>query len=541
MNEEPQTVTEPRKAWSKEKIALLIVAAIILVGTCLFQFAAGKVRQVAEQTLLVQANEAVNGQVIVGSIDLSILGSVAAKDVQVLDTAGKTLAKINRIQISYSWSDLLKGQLGSQLVTGVVVEKPEVWVVYRQDKLNWDGLIKTKQDKEAAGFAGIVEVENGILHVETEFFTKTVNQLTGKLDCRQENQLGFAASGKVDETALKLDGQWGSQGASEITVLAQGMDLAKLALTSAGDPIQLTAGKLDELIIKLGKDASGAVLLQTLAGRFSGISTTGALALDQGSASFEKQGTAILFMDGKALYRGQSVTAAGRVMSAANGTQTLDFTVQMPAGDPAALVPSLKTGGSLAVQGTVTGSVLSPVLTGNFTLGSIQFDDIIVSGISGTFSYAQETMKLLSAKGTTLGGSVFASGDIHPDTEQYVLRISGNSLDSSKLTDKDVKGPLAFTGTAVGDAMAAVVQGDFSINNGKAYGISFHTLTGNFIKQGSAATEIGNLAIKTDLGTFYPEQLSQSVMEKLQERNLPVTKDEMKEVVTDKLIKKLLR
>ncbi|SCM82196.1 conserved hypothetical protein [uncultured Sporomusa sp.] len=541
MSDEQQTVIEPRPAWSRKKIGLLIFAVIVLVGASLFQFAAGKVRQVAEQTLLVQANEAVNGQVIVGGIDLSILGSVEAKEVQVLDAAGKLLAKISRIQISYSWSDLLKGQLGPQLVTGVVVEKPEVWVVYNQDKLNWDGLLKTKQEQEEASFAGLVEVEGGKLHVETAFFAKTVDQLTGNIDFRQADQLGFAASGKVDETALKLGGQWGSQGTSEINLSAAGMDLAKLGLTSANDPIQLTGGRLDELTVKLGKDASGAVLLQTLAGRFSGIATTGALALTQGSARFEKQDKAIQFLDGQALYRGQSVTGAGRVLTSVDGTQTLDFAVQMPAADPAALVPSLKTGGMLAAQGTITGPVLSPVLAGNFTLGSIQFDDIVVNGITGAFSYAQETMKLLTAHGTSLGGSVSASGDIDPDTEQYSLSVSGSGLDSSKLTDKDVKGPLSFTGTASGDAAAAVVQGNFAIDNGKAYGISFRTLTGSFIKQGSAATEIGNLVIKTDIGTFYPEQLSQNVMERLQERKLPVTKEEVREAVTDKLIQKLFR
>ena len=541
MSEEQQPVIEPRIIWSKKKIGLLIFAVILLIGTSLFHFAADKVRQAAEQTLLVRANEAVNGRVVVGGIDLSVLGSVDAKEVQVLDVAGKTLAKSERIQISYSWSDLLKGQLGPQLVTGVIVDKPEIWLVYNQDQLNWAGLLKTKQEEEQASFSGLVEIKDGKLHVETEFFEKTVDQLTGRLDFRQANQVELSAIGKVDQTALKVEGQWGTQGVSEITLSAKGLELAKLGLTAADDPIQLTGGSLDELTIKLGKDVSSAVLLQTLAGRFSGVSTTGALALDQGSARFEKQGGAIQFLEGQALYQGQPVTAAGRVLTAPDGGKTLDFAVQMPAGDPAVLLPSLQTGGSLAAQATITGSVLSPVLAGNFSLGSIQFGDMTVSGITGSFSYTQQILKLLVANGTMLGGSVSANGDIHPNTEQYTLSISGSGLDSSQLTDKDVKGPLSLVGTAIGDTAAAVVQGSFSINNGKAYGIAFQTLTGSFLKQGSAAEKVSNLAMQTELGTFYPEQLSQSVMEKLYERNLPVSQQELKEAVADKLLKKIFR
>ncbi|MDD4600741.1 hypothetical protein SDC9_20911 [bioreactor metagenome] len=541
MNEGQQTgLAAPPIKWSRKKIGLIIFTVVFFIGASLFQFAAGKVRQAAEQSLLVQANEAINGQVIVGSIDLSILGYLEAKEVQVLDVAGNPLAKINRVQISYNWSDLIKGQLGPQLIKGVTVEKPELWLVYQQNQLNWDGLVKTKSEKPSA-FAGLVEIQDGTLHLKTDFLDKTVDQLTGKLDFRQENQFGLSATGKIDQTALKADGQWGTQDVSEVTLSAAGMELVKLGLTAADDPIQLTAGNLDEATIKLGKDPSGAVVLQTLAGRFSGVSTTGALVLNQGSAQFEKQGDAIQFMNGQALYQGQPITAAGRVLTAPSGAQTLDFDVQMPAGDPAALLTSLPASGTLTAQAKVTGSVLSPVLSGNFTLGGLQFGNINVNGISGTFSYIQETLKLLSANGTTLGGSVSASGNIYPDTEQFQLSISGSGLDSSQLTEKDVKGPLSLSGTATGDAATAVVQGNFSIDNGKAYGISFRTLTGSFIKRGSAEAEVGNLAMHTDLGTFYPEQLNQSMMEKLQERQVPITREAVKEKVTEKVLEKLFR
>ncbi|WP_371364871.1 hypothetical protein SRRS_53960 [Sporomusa rhizae] len=545
MADNQQIITiNPQKKWSKKKIGLLIFAVVFLAGTILFQLAAGKVRQAAEQALLVQVNEAVNGQIIVGDIDLSILGYVQAKEVQVISAAGKPLAKINRVQIRYNWSDLIKGQLGPQLIQRVTLEKPEFWIICHQDSLNWDGFLKTTK-KEQSGFAGIVKIQDGKLHLETDFFEKTADQLTGELAFRQEDEVGLSATGKVDQAALRLDGQWIPKGISEITLSAKGMEVAKLGLTTADAPLQLADGSLDELTVKIGKDnSSGAILVKTLAGRFSNVTTTGALVLTECSAEFEKQGDAFQFSNGQALYQGQTITASGQVLTAPSGEKTLDFAIQLPAGDPAVMLPDLQAGGVLTAQGKVSGSAFSPVLSGNFTLGSLQFGDMLISDINGTFSYTQQTLQLLTAKGATIGGSVAASGTIYPATQQYSLSISGSGLDTSQLSKKDVSGPLSLTGSASGSTSTATVKGSFAIHNGKAYGISFRTLTGNFIKKGSAEVEVSNLVIKTDFGVFYPEQLSQSVIERLHDRNLPATstelKEKVKEKVTEKVTEKLL-
>ena len=544
MSEEKQVLPEKSAKWSKKKIALAILLAVFVLAASLFQFAAGKVRQAAEQALLVRANEAVNGRVTAGSIDLSILGQVEARQVQVLDAAGKQLAKSERVLIGYRWADLLHSQLGPQAVTDVTVEKPEIWLDYAQERLNWDGLMKAKAD-ETAGFRGAVAVKDGKLHLHTAYFTKTVDQVAGKVDCGQADQFGLDASGKVDQSPLKLTGQWGVPGASVLTVTAQGLDLVKLGLTEAEDPIQLTKGQLNELTVQLAKNAAGVTALQGLSGRFSAVDTAGVVVLTQGSSRFEKQGSVIQFTDASALYKGQSAAAAGQVTVTPAGEKTMQFAIQMPAGDPAALLPGLPANGPLAVQATLAGSVLSPVLDGSFSLPGLQFGDLAVTGIDGTFSYAGKTMKLLSATGAAAGGSVSASGDVYPDTERYVLAISGSGLDSSRLTKKDVQGPLSLTGTASGDATAAVAQGSFQIQNGKAYGVSFRKLTGDFVKRGSADAEVSNLAIQTELGIFYPEQLSQDVLERLHEKNLPVTKEALKQKieqeVTDKLLQKIFR
>lgn len=545
MEQQPSTETTAKSSWSRKKIALLIMGAMFLAGALLFQTASEKVKSEAQQTLLARANQAVNGQITAGSIDLSLLGYVKASDVQLLSADGKPLAKLQQVQIRYNWNDLLKGRLGPQLIQAVNVEKPQIWVTYQQEQLNWDGFLKTKTESPSE-FAGTVTLRDGELYLATDYLSQKLEQLSGSLDFQANSQITLAAAGKIDQSAVKASGQWGTSGLLDLTVSAEKINLAKLELTKADDPIQIIKGTLDEITLVLGQEpTSGRTQTKALAGRFSNVDTTGALTLTQSSAQFEKQGTAILFKAGQAFYQGQPVTAEGKVLTAPSGEKTLDFAVQMPSGDPAAMMPSLKAGGALAVKGTVTGPVLAPVFTGSFTLGSLQFGSMTASAITGTFSYAQQTLQLLTAKGSSLGGSVEASGNVYPNTEQYSLSVSGSGLDTSQLTDKDVKGPLSFTGTARGSADAATVQGHFTVYNGTAYNIAFQRLTGNFVKRGSAEAEVSSLAIHTDFGVFYPEQLNQSVMEKLQEGKLPATSEEIRETVkgkvTEKLLEKLFR
>ena len=548
MNMEQPTPATNSPKWNKKKIVLVFLTILLITGISLSQFLAAQVRQAAEQSLLAKISDSLNAKILVGSVDLSILGSVEAKDVQVLDAEGKKLLQSKRILIRYNWNDLFHGQLSPQLVTAVTVESPEFWIVYDQNQLNWEQLFKTKAD-ETSRFSGLIEIQDSKLHMETAFFNKTIEQLNGRIDCRQANSFGLSANGKVDQVNVALDGQWSSQAPSAITMSAQGLDVVKLGLTTPEDPLQLTNGQLDELTIKLVKDISGLVSVQTLSGRCSALNTAGVLTLTQGSARFEKQDNALAFTEIQALYKGQSVTASGRVLTAPDNSKTLDFTVDMPSGDPAAILPNSQAGGTLTARGTITGSELMPVLAGDFTLGSLQFGDMTLNGIQGSFSYSEQMLTLFSASGASTGGSIFANGQLYPDSDQYNLSISGSGLDSSRLTEKDVKGPLAFSGTATGGGASAVAQGSFTIYNGTAYGFAFRTLTGNFVKSGSAAAVISNLMVQTDLGTFYPERLSQEIIEQLHQPNLPTTpkelekvlNDRVNEIVTDKLLKNVFR
>ena len=629
-NETP--TPEKRSIGSKKKIFSILFIVLLLLGSFWFQSVAYQIQQEANESLLAQANAAINGQIVAAAIDLTILGVIEAKNVQILNAAGEQLATIERIQLHYNWLDLLNRQLGPHLITSVTIERPEIWLTYAQESLNWSGLLKPKTVEESQ-FAALVEIRDGTAHIKTNFFNKTVEQLHGQLDFHQSDLCELSVAGLADQANFLLSGHWGTLDKAKLSIAARNLDLNTLGLTSSDDSIKITEGCLDELLIQLGKKTDGAIELQQLSGSFSNVSLTGSVNLTQCRASFAKQGNRIYFQDIHTLYHEQPVTATGSLSTIPNEKE-LVFTLQMPAGDPAALLPSLNVSGPFAMQASLSGSALAPVLTGDFTLGglrcgnaiinninasfsytgqqlrlhsaygnttggflaasgtvgmddtkaldlaiympdgnpaaflpsltasgplvidaaltgstaaplltgefslaSLLLSDISVQNIYGSFSYAGQMLHLQSTHGSTTGGSISASGPVDTTAESYSLSLLGSGLDSSRLTTKDVSGPLSMWGTAYGQGNSATTQGRFSIQNGKAYGIAFRTLSGDFIKEGSAEAQVSNLTLHTDWGTFYPDQLNQEILEQLRKSNFPTSEEAFKEEVTEKVKK----
>ena len=258
-----------------------------------------------------------------------------------------------------------------------------------------------------------------------------------------------------------------------------------------------------------------------------------------GKGAFKADQSGIHFQDLNVLISGQQATGSGSVLLDA-AAQTLNFNLSLPDIDAAALFGGLAVAKPFAVSLTITGPVNHPVMTGNFSSPEIAAGGLAVGGVSGAMSYEAGRLNLQQASGTAYQGQLTLAGVILTATESYELTASGSGMNSSALTDKDVQGPLDFTARVSGAGEAAVARGDFIIRNGKAYGISFQSLTGSFIKRGGA-TEIFDIAVNTPLGTLYPEQLSREALEKLSERNIPTSREEVKKAATDALIKRIFR
>ena len=196
------------------------------------------------------------------------------------------------------------------------------------------------------------------------------------------------------------------------------------------------------------------------------------------------------------------------------GVVSVDAALDVPDFDLNAFMSGLTVQRPIECQIKVVGPLSEPAISGTFSIPQATFSNMPIDRIVGKFQYTGTHMLLKDVYGSVYQGRVGAEGDVAVNDESYELDASGQGLDSSRLTDKDVQGPLSFNGHVSGKGEAAVTEGTFMIHDGKAYGIPFLKMTGHFVRRG-VETELSNIAMETIGGTIYPEQLSKEVLERL--------------------------
>jgi hypothetical protein len=521
----------------KHKKMIIISLSILCVLLLFWQMFSVKIRQDLQATLLQRIGQQINGQLLVGAVDLSLSGNIKIHDVSLYDEQGSLLAQIPLIKMQYRWSDLKGGSLGLPKVETVVLEQAELWFIQDNSHFNWDNLFKNEQD-ETTKFRSKVALEDGKIHIKTVLFSQVIENATGIIDWQNSPDMAITIKGKIDQSAVDVNGQWGENRPGNFKIQIDTLDIIKFNELFADTGYSLEAGTVHPLLINVQQDDKGTLHYQA-EGSFSGLKMKGKMEIREGQGKFNSDETKLAFQDLQLLIADQPAQGQGNV-SWNNGKGILDFVLTLPDADPTAFISGLTVARPLALQVKINGPVSEPNIEGNFSLPQITFSDMAVDNVAGNFHYLGNKVLLQQVQGTAYQGNIAANGSVVTDDQSYELDVSGQGMNSSRLTDKDIQGPLAFNGHVSGKGEVAVTKGNFTIHDGKTYGMSFQKMTGLFVKRGTA-NDISSIAIQTNYGTLYPEQLSQEALERLKEENVPVSKGELKQVVADKLFERILR
>lgn len=527
------------KEWLlKHKKMIVISLSVVCILLLLWQLFAGKIRQEVQATVLQRIGQQINGQLLVGSVDLSLSGNIKIQDVFLYDQQGILLAQIPQIRMQYRWSDLITGgSLALPKVETVILERAELWFKQDNGHFNWDNLFKTEQD-ETTKFRSKVMLEEGKIHIETALFSQLVENATGNIDWENSPDMAINMKGLVDQSVVDVNGQWGENRPGDFKIKVDTLDMLKFKRIFADTGYTLEAGTIHPLLMNVQQDIKGTLHYQA-EGSFSGLKMNGKMEVREGQGKFTSDETKLTFEDLQLLIAGQPTQGQGNV-SWNDGKGILDFALALPDADPAAFMSGLTAARPLALQVRINGPVSEPNIGGSFSLPQITFSDMTVDSVAGNFHYLGNKVLLQQVKGTAYQGNLAANGYVVTDDQSYELDVSGQGLNSTRLTNKDVQGPLDFNAHASGKGETAVTRGNFTISNGKTYGIAFQKMTGLFVKSGTT-NDISAIAIQTNYGTIHPEQLSQEALDRLKEQNVPVSKGELKQAVTDKLLERILR
>lgn len=529
------------RTWLNQHRSLLIVAgiAIGLLGFSWFTFAS-RLGQALQDYIVDRYSQDVNGRVQVGSADLSIFGWVYIKDVSLYSQKGDLLAHLPVIKLQYNWSDLARENFGISRIENITAEGAELWVQEEKSHWNWENFIKEDQGKENK-FQGKLQILSAKIHGKALSMTKTMDEASGSIDFYAYPDLGISFKGKIGQSVLNIDGNWNNGQFSMISIKSETLNLSDFR--DSMPPIQdvrIEDGKITALTITTKRDAKGVATWQT-EGAFSGLQLTGKKNITDGKGLFSGNQDGIKLSETSFIISGQQTSGQG-TLSWPKGVARIDAVFSVPDLDLNAFMSGLKVQRPIACQLKVTGALTAPEISGSFSIPQAIFSNMQVDGIVGNFQYFESRMLLKDVRGSVYQGKVGAEGPVRLNDESYELDASGVGLDSSRLTDKDVKGPLDFSGRVSGKGETAVTRGTFSIRDGKAYGIPFLKMTGSFVRRGEA-TELSNIAMETVGGTIYPEQLSKEVLERLNPLEKPAfntesVKEEAKKRLEENIKKK---
>jgi hypothetical protein len=490
------------------RVVVVMVAILALLGASWVLFASG-VKQALQRSLAEHLSQHVNGRIQIGDVDLTLIGWVRITDVSLHTNKDVLLAKIPVVEIQYSWSDLAKGNFDSSRILAIKAEGAEVWLQEEAGQWNWEGFLNDDPTNKTE-FQGKVQVTSAKIYGYASLGSKTIDDVNGVIDLQAFPDMDISLSGKIGQGFSTANGKWVKGRFARIVVQARDLDLREFRDSiPAAHKIVLEGGKVPTVTVTTERDELGVVKWNA-EGEFSGVKLTGKVDISEGQGQFKGNQDGLQLQNMKLVAAGQQLEGQG-TLSWPQDTAKIDVVLTIPDADPGAFALGLTIQRPVACRIRIVGDLAEPNITGSFSFPQVTVSDMTIGDVAGNFWLDGSRLLLQDVSGNVYQGTIWIAGEVQRSSGSYELEASGQGLDSSRLTDKDVQGPLEFSAHVSGQGEAAVTQGTFIIHNGKAYGIPFLTLTGHFVKRG-AVTEISGIIMKTALGTFYPEQLSRDAL-----------------------------
>ncbi|MBP2641791.1 MAG: hypothetical protein H6Q66_2742 [Firmicutes bacterium] len=372
--------------------------------------------------------------------------------------------------------------------------------------------------RDAIPAAQGISLEGGKVTTLTMLIERDVN---GVLKWQTEGEFaGAKLAGKL--TVTDCQGQFNG---NQDGIKLQNMSFVISNQQTAGQETQAWPQGQARIVASLfiERNDIGVVKWQT-EGDFSGLKLAGKRNVTDGQGHFSGNQEEIQLQNMNFVISGQQTAGQG-TLSWPQGVASIDAVLSVPDVDPGAFMSGLTVQRPVACRLRIVGPLSEPDISGSFSVPQATFSNMPVDRIVGNFRYVDTRLLLQEVSASVYQGTVGAAGEVQTSNESYEIDASGQGIDSSRLTDKDVQGPLDFNGHVSGKGEVAVTQGTFLIRDGKAYGIPFLKMTGHFVRRG-AETEISGIAMETAAGTIYPEQLSREVLERLNPLKQPVFDEE---------------
>ena len=502
----------------QQKILGCFVLAIFIIAGMCYKFLLGNAAALAQEKLLSQVNEHLNGKITVGSMDVSFLGTINANQCAIYDLNNNLLGKSDQISIDFSLADLFAGRTDLQVVKRVTIEKPAIVINKQGEKWNWESIIKARSDQPFT-FRGLVVVNQGAVSLESPVSRK-FEAIDGNVAFEAYPSFSLDFKGKQGSSPFSAKGTWSLSGDGNLTIKAEKALLSELPLQfldQAG--VKITGGAIDTLTINVSQHSTGYKFSGE--GTFSGVAANAAgYDVSQGAGSSKLNDNSVAIQNAALELNGQRVAFDGTV--AVDDIIMLNLNVSANGFDPSVIAgPSFQ--GPITFQANIQGSPVKPQAKGQFSIPQGAFSSLAFSAANGNFNYYDGLLTLINTQARAWDGGLTINGTVIPSSKRYNLAITGSGIDSAMISNKDIKGRVAFDAAVSGQGAASLLaDGSFRMGEGAFYDVPFLAMTGNFSKNGEKVN-FTNVIVTTIAGSFAATGFNEGAAVKLQKSDTPIT------------------
>lgn len=504
---------QKKKTPKKRFRRLVFIGALVAVlAVFLYVFARAKMAQLP-QIISAAAGDSINGRLEIGSVGVSIFGSVVLSDVTVYGSDSGGIPILKAPSVSVSCSPLLfalKRDDAAASISRVDVDSPQIYLhANKNGRWNTAGILK--QAKEGSPpVTPTINISSASITVVDEFsipgekYRNSLDGVDGVVNIEKGGKISFRAVGEGEPGRVKkitASGEYSSGYFHVIDVDAKGMDAVYWASYPRPLGAKVSAGELDGRVILTKTGKKEPFVISGHARLRGGMMQWEALPVPVDDLNVDvsvEKGKAEYKLDG--VFAGSVFAASGVFPDVTHPTLDVEFAsdrinfrrlAQIPEMRGYAKGLTLPESGKLSVR--ATGPLSSPVVDFSVSMPGLSAGGYDLRRVAASGTYSSGSVRVKRASASMLGGGVSASG----------------SVKVSKRPSADIRGKAS--GLNLGDVPAlreagvsVSTSGDFRVSWGpRKLSVGYDgSLSGGDFKgvrfEGTAAGEYADGAVRVD-------------------------------------------
>lgn len=458
------------------KVVIAVTVFLIIFLCVLYIFGSRSIAALSKNIL--ENQTVLKGSVSAERIEADWNGKVSLTNLVWNDENGAVVASVPSAKLSLNFFSAIFEGGTEGVITAVELQQPEFFynASPNSNLLAVQDIFADKINSGGRSFTGTISADDGVVQITDGGKKYLLHDVTAEVSV-QDNAMqsgDFSAVYQNAELSLTADKHGDS-----INYRAKGrnlpaQDIAQMVQCSKNTRIE--AGTVN---IELNSDDNK----MTVNGNINGVAgTCFDLPVTELNGAFHGNADALTITQMNMLLAGQPMNIFGSIKLPGAARSKAEYDLQFNSGAFAlnAISAGINVTDGVTVQGKITGSLLNPVLEGNFGIKSLDFPPLKIDEFHGSFLYFGDKLNIANAIGQVGSGAVKADGELSLKSGEFKFNLLAEKIPAEPLTDAQLSGNITFDATVIGsnETESANALGDFAITEGQYKGIDFSKITG---------------------------------------------------------------